>query len=94
MQPSLFDIQPTLERRNASYHSLQPKTVKDELQSVLNAINANGGLTSREISRVTGIERTSVTRVLRDNRNLFDVTEKIFDEKTNRTVTLYRIKGK
>jgi transcription initiation factor IIE alpha subunit len=93
-QPSLFDHQPTIERRNASYHSLQPRTVRDELKTVVDALMDSGGLTSRQISEKTNIERTSVTRLLSDYKDRFDTTDSIFDERTNRTVTIYRIKGK
>jgi hypothetical protein len=94
MQPSLFDIQPTLDRRNASYHSLQPHQVNGQIEAVKNALRCDiRGLTSRSISEVTGIERTTVTRILKENEALFDSTLSTFDEKTNRTVTLYRLRG-
>lgn len=91
-QPSLFDYHPTLERRNASYNSLQPSTISNELKVVKDTLSIHKGLTSRQISTITGIERTSVTRILKENEKYFDVTQKIFDESTNRTVTLYRLK--
>lgn len=91
-QPSLFDYHPTLERRNASYNSLQPRQVKDELKTVIDVLIASNGLSSRQISEQTGIERTSVTRLLSDYKDRFDTTDSMYDERTNRTVTLYKIK--
>lgn len=78
-QPSLFDYKPTLERRNASFNQLQPTETRSELLAVIKAIGLIG-LTSRQISEKTGIERTSVTRVLKDNENRFDTSGKVFDE--------------
>jgi hypothetical protein len=93
MQTSLFDIQPTLDRRNASYHSLQPVKANHQIEQVKNALRCSiSGLTSRSISEVTGIERTTVTRILKENEGCFLSDLSTFDEKTNRTVTLYRIR--
>lgn len=92
MQASLFDILP-VHRQVESWNKVTKNTTDRQLLAVKNALLANpDGLTSREPSKVTGIERTSITRTLSNNSNEFDTTGEKLDELTNRTVTLYRVK--
>jgi hypothetical protein len=89
--PSLFDIQPTIDRRNESWYSTPETVCSNQLLRVMEALR-KGGKTSRQISDSTGIERTSVTRVLSVNKKLFDDTQEQIDTKTGKRVTVYRLK--
>ena len=89
---TLFDIDHTLDRRNESHNSIQPSKVKTELKRIIDCLRSNPFLSSRKISEITKIERTSVTRVLAENKNLFDVTKEFRDPLTNKRVTLYKVK--
>ena len=90
--PDLFTIAP-IHRQVASWERVTRQTIDRQLEAVLTALRSNlDGLTSRELSELTGIERTSITRTLSNNADRFDATNEKYDQKTNRTVTLYKEK--
>ena len=90
--PTPFDIDHTLDRRNESFNSLQPVTISNQLKKVIECLTEHPNLSSRQISEATGMDRTSITGRLAENKNLFDVTKEFRDPKTNKRVTLYKIK--
>ena len=91
MQSDLFDILP-VHRQVESWNKVTKQTIDRQLQAVKNALQCHPeGLTSRELSKVTGIERTSVCRTLSNNSKEFDTSKDKLDESTNRTVTLYKL---
>lgn len=87
-----FQHQPTLDRRNESYNSIQPVTISNQLKKVIECLTEHPNLSSRQIAEITGMDRTSITGRLAENKNLFDVTKEFRDPKTNKRVTLYKIK--
>lgn len=66
-----------------------------ENKRVLVTLHRNPPLTSRKISRLTGIERTNITRVLYDLQKLNLVEVDKFDQCniTGKKVKYYRLKG-
>lgn len=91
--PSLFDYQPTIDRRNESWHSLQPKMLNSQLGKIIEYLRIHPNQTSRQIAAGTGIERTSVCRTLgtKKNKKYFDVTGERQDPITGKRVTVYKL---
>lgn len=85
----LFEQNFTRERQIASMNALQPESMRSQLERVKKACPA----TSRQIARVTGIDRTSVCRVIAENKAEFDDSASTFDTVTRRTVTVYQVKS-
>lgn len=92
--PLIFQENNTRARQVESWE----KVTDEQRNEVLKAIKAQliishpNGMTSREISQITRIDRTSITGRLSEFADLFDTQLSKYDRNTKRTVTAYRLK--
>jgi response regulator of citrate/malate metabolism len=91
MIPSLFDIDHTRTRQVESWNTVSTKTQDKQLQMVIGLLKIRP-MTSRQLSEYSGIERTSITRVMATHKALFRVENEVIDGKTGKPVTLYQLK--
>ena len=87
--PSLFDQPLSIECRNDSYHSLAYGVRSNQLSKIKEYLKKYPMRTSRQIALATGIERTSVCRVLKENENDFVQAGKTICKVTKKPVTVY-----
>lgn len=91
--PLPFRENHTRQRQVESWESVTKETQESQLQQILfHCSLAKDGLTSRELAMLTGIERTSVTRVLSTYKDKFDTSGEKYDFKTKKNVTAYMVK--
>lgn len=89
--PTLFDIQHTRDRQIESWNRFSGGD--KQLNAVIIALRSHrAGLTSRQLSKITGIDRTSITRTLKTNEKEFNTEGETVCGETGRRVTLYRLK--
>jgi hypothetical protein len=89
--PSLFDIDHTRTRQVESWNAVTQKTQDKQLQMVIGLLKIRP-MTSRQLADYSGIERTSITRVMATHKSLFRVENEVRDEETGKNVTLYQLK--
>jgi len=91
----IYDINNTVTRRNTSWQNLPLKTLKTQLMRVLRTLEEHpDGLTTRQISKYSKLERTNVTRTLATYRTLFNDEKEIYDIKHRSHPTAYRLNKK